>query len=378
MNHKFWLPGILVLFGMVALAMSACAPAAPPATPTPTKSAAATPTQAAPKPSPAVQATPLQPTAPAKPTTVRFGSPGLLTDAGVFIAMDKGYFKEQGINMELVPFKTAPDAIPPLATGDLEVTGGSLGAAIFNAYLRGIKLKIVADKSSHPTYQSSAAAVLIRQDLWDAGQIKTPADLKGKKLGSPCTQCVIDYFYRDLLKQGNLTLKDVELVTLGQPDIVIGLTNKALDLGYLVEPFVTTTQDKGIAREWKRHFDVVPGSAGAALVFSESFAKNQDAARRFMVAYLKAVRDYNDAFLKNKGKEEVISILIKNTTTKDRPLYDKMIMGGLDPNGALNVQDIARQLDFYMEVGGVKEKVDLKEIIDTQFVDYAVQKLGKY
>ncbi|MDP2726519.1 MAG: hypothetical protein Q8P59_03145, partial [Dehalococcoidia bacterium] len=85
---------ILAVSVVLLLAISACAPAAPPATPTPT----AKPAGVAATPSQQAAATPTAPTATPVPVRVRFGSPGLLTDAGVYIAMDKGYFKEQGIN----------------------------------------------------------------------------------------------------------------------------------------------------------------------------------------------------------------------------------------------------------------------------------------
>ena len=61
-----------------------------------------------------------------------------------------------------------------------------------------------------------------------------------------------------------------------------------------------------------------------------------------MVAYLQAVREYNDAFRKNDPalRPEIVSILSKYTTVKDPALYDRMQLAGLDPDGEVNVESL--------------------------------------
>ena len=51
---------------------------------------------------------------------------------------------------------------------------------------------------------------------------------------------------------------------------------------------------------------------------------------------------------------------------------------GLNQDGLPYEQDLARQQDIFFYRGYLKEKVDLKKVIDHQFVDYALDKLGKY
>ncbi|HLE81840.1 MAG TPA: ABC transporter substrate-binding protein, partial [Dehalococcoidia bacterium] len=136
--------GFLVPMSLVLL-MAACAPAAAP-TPTPTKAPAAvasTPTPAPPKPTAA------PPTPTPKPATVRFGSPGAISDAGIYIGIEKGYFKEQGVDVQVLPFQSGPLMIAPLAAGELEVAGGTISTGLLNAIERGVALKIVAGKGSN-------------------------------------------------------------------------------------------------------------------------------------------------------------------------------------------------------------------------------------
>src|SRR5262245_26907762 len=64
-------------------------------------------------------------TASAQLRTVRFGSTVSMADAGVIIARDRGYFREQGIELDFVPFQSGPDTMVPMASGDLEVGSGN-------------------------------------------------------------------------------------------------------------------------------------------------------------------------------------------------------------------------------------------------------------
>src|SRR3989304_4278560 len=226
---------------VLALVATACAPAAVP-TPTPTKApAAATPapsTSVAPKPSPAAQATPAaQPTAAPRPVSVRFASPGALSDAGVYIAIEKGYFKELGVDVTVTPVQSAAAAIAPLAAGELEVAGGGTSPALFNAIDRGVALTIVATKGG-AVKGFDASQFIIRKDLIDGGQVKEVKDLKGKKMALANIQSGAEAEASFFLKQGGLTIKDVELVVMGYPDMLPAFGNKAIDVSIQNEPLL--------------------------------------------------------------------------------------------------------------------------------------------
>ncbi|MDP2728813.1 MAG: metal ABC transporter substrate-binding protein, partial [Dehalococcoidia bacterium] len=105
---------------------------------------------------------------------------------------------------------------------------------------------------------------------------------------------------------------------------------------------------------------------------------NPEAANRLVVAYVRGIRDYLNAFTKNVNKAEIVSILTKATDVQDPTLYDRMAVIGVDPNGYVNAQSVASDQDWYFAQGLMQQKVDLSKVIDNQYVDYAVQRLGKY
>ena len=117
----------------------------------------------------------------------------------------------------------------------------------------------------------------------------------------------------------------------------------------------------------------------AAIVYGEQFATRTDAAQHWMNAYIRGVRDYNDAFgSKKKGRDEVVQILAANTTVKDPKVFDQMRPAGLDPDGKLDTSSMKTDLNYYVESGQVKSSADLSKLIDTSFQEAAVKALGPY
>src|SRR5581483_6555881 len=99
-------------------------------------------------PTPAVEAQPA--VVPAAQATVRVGMIGTISDSGALIGMEKGYYREEGIDVQVERFDTGPAQIAPLAAGQLDVASPTADPSTFNAAARGIPLRVVADKGSVP------------------------------------------------------------------------------------------------------------------------------------------------------------------------------------------------------------------------------------
>lgn len=374
--RRFLAPMSVLLLVSLVLLVAACAPAAAP-TPTPTKAPAAPATAATPAPP---KPTAAAPTPTPRPVTVRFGSPGAISDAGIYVGIERGYFKELGVDAQVLPFQSGPLTIAPLAAGDLEVAGGTISTALLNAMERGVALKIVAGKGSN-VKGFDFSRLTVRKDLIDSGQVKEVKDLKGKKVAVASAKSGAEAIVSYLLKQGGLTIKDVELVAMTYADMLAAFSNKAIDAAIQVEPTLNAAVERGLVVRWP------PGATSAIyggeyqaaeLVFSEPFSKNIDAARRFMVGYVKGQRDYNDAFAKGKDKDKIIAVLTKYTAEKDPALYEKMEMPYLNPDGKMHVPSIKMDFDYFKQMDYYTGKLELQSVIDTQFIDYAVQQLGPY
>lgn len=77
-------------------------------------------------------------------------------------------------------------------------------------------------------------------------------------------------------------------------------------------------------------------------------------------------------------RRDVVDVLIRNTPLKDAALYEKMAMPGLDPNGRVNLQALEQDQEYYLRTGKQQTPIDLTQVVDSSFADWAVQQLGTY
>jgi NitT/TauT family transport system substrate-binding protein len=310
---------------------------------------------------------------------VPVGISPVMSSAAMFIAKEKGYFEEQGINVIINPFKASgAKMVPFLATGQLFVAGGNINAGMYNAIANDIPIKIVSDKGTvSPGH--GYLALIVRKDHVDSGRYKSFKDLKGMSMAvtaNGVSQQIVTEMY---LKQAGLSLEDIDLKFLAYADINIALANKSLDASVQIEPMVAAAVEKDIAVRVAGDDEIYPNQQSAAIFYSPIFMeKHPEQAKGFMVAYVKGLRDYNDAFEKNKGKDEIINILTKHTKIKDAAIYSKVVPVGLSPDGMVNMLSLKQDAQWYHEKGYVKALPDIDNIVDLSYAKHAVQVLGPY
>lgn len=310
---------------------------------------------------------------------VPIGIAPTMTSSAMFIAKEKGYFEEQGINAILNPFRlSGAQMIPFLATGQIYVGGGTINAGMYNAIQGDIPIKLVAEKGSlHPN--KGHLALIVRKQHIDSGRYKTLKDLKGMTFATPAKGVSQQIIMERYLKLVGLTLSDVRLTHMGYPDMNIALTNGSIDATIQIEPFVASAVEKEIAVRISGADTVYPEQQAAAIMYSPMFIeKHPEVAKKFMVAYVKGLRDYNDAFFKNKNREEIIQVLIKSTRVKNRKIYESVVAVGLDPNGRLMMPSIRDDARWYFEQGYIKKMPDVDTVVDHSYVNYAISQLGEY
>ncbi len=315
--------------------------------------------------------------APAAPVTIKMGHIGTLSDSGIFLALERGYFKEQNLDVQLQKFTTGGDQIPLLANGQLQIGSGSVNPGLFNAVAQGLPLKLVADKGALSSGFGFNTFV-VRKDLIESGAVKEAKDLKGKTVGLDSLKAGVLIELEALLKSGGLTVKDVNIVTIAFPDLPAAFANKKVDAAVVVEPFATVSENQGSGKIFTTFDKLLPDFQIAAVFYSQDFATRQkDVATRWMVAYMKGVQDYNDALKDPAKKKELATVLSKYTAVKDPALYDRMVFPGLNPKGYLNLKSLTEQQDFWKNHGDLAKTSPVEQAVDHSFVDAALKQLGK-
>jgi NitT/TauT family transport system substrate-binding protein len=312
---------------------------------------------------------------------VRVGTASSTSDAPIFIAIKKGFFREEGIDAQPTDFRSAADMVAPLGAGQLDVGAGAATAGLYNAIGRGIKLRVVADKaSSLPGYP--ATKILVRKDLVDSGRYKGPKDFKGMKVALNAKGVSNASSLNDALKLGGLKYSDIETVEIAFPNHGAAYQNKAIDASTTTEPSATLAIKNGVAVQVFGDDEIAPGHQIAGLIYAEDFASKRDVAKRFMRGYLKGARFYNGALANGRfagaNADEVISILIESTPVKSREIYKEITPVGINPDGRVNLESLKHDFAFFGEQKLITGSATPEQVVDNSFVDAAVAELGPY
>ena len=307
---------------------------------------------------------------------VKIGDLGILADAPFYIAIEKGYFAAEGVEVKLERFQSAAQATAPLSQNQVQVVGGGVSAGLYNAFARDWPVRIVMARTRDAPGFSSDTLVL-RNDLKD--KIKSARDLKGRVIAINAPASVLHYMLGKLMESEGLSIDDVQTVSMAWPSMGPGMESRAIDGGTVVEPFAELFSQKNISFPFRRAADFMkpPLEVSVMLYSKEWMEKSPDQAKAFTVAFLKGVRDYYDAMKGGPKRAEVVAICAKYTSLKDKALYDKIQWSYMDPNGEISLDGLRDQQDWYARQGVVAKKADLNGMIDRRFLDYALQKLGK-
>jgi NitT/TauT family transport system substrate-binding protein len=306
---------------------------------------------------------------------------GGAADVGFYIADAKGFLKEEGIEAELVVFDSSARMVAPLATGEVDIGSGAVGAGTYNALERGIKLRAVADKARNKGVYSYQG-LLVRKDLWDYG-VRSLKDLKGRKFAMTAPGSNEHAVLTEALATVGLKKEDLDSVQLSMPQQVAAYASKAIDASFLPEPFLTQAIKSGHAVQILPVSQIRDDDVTGVVVYGDNFiTKRADVARRATKAYIRGLRVYVDALkdarLAGPGAEEVIDILARYSSVKDKALLREIIPHYVDPDGRVGAASLRKDWDHFRATGLVTGEKTVDDLIDNRWVDEAVKQLGPY
>lgn len=312
------------------------------------------------------------------------GTVNASSDVPFFIADKKGYFREQGLAVKWTTFDSAAKMVVPLGANQLDVAAGAPSAGLYNAVQQGINLKIVADKGSTP-HGFGYMPLLVRSDL---APHFTFAKLKGMKVAEPAQGTTTSSTLNQALETVHLKYDAVTHEFLGFPSHVAAFAGGSIDASLTTEPSATLAVRSGHAVRYAGDDVFYPNQQLAVLLYGGTLLKNTDIGKKFMIAYIKAARFYNDGLARDKrtghgsltGKNgrEIISILTEYTPVKDRTVYEQATPNGNDPDGRVNLESLRRDLAFFKAQNLVTGNVTADAVHDGSFVDAALKVVGPY
>ena len=306
-------------------------------------------------------------------TRIRVVHVPVLIFAPLYVAIERGYFRQQGLEVELIGTPGGVSSFVVLASGRSEVVIGGLGAALFNAVARGLDFKVVGPV--HMERPPVSTPLVASKKAYDSGEIRKVSDLRGKKVSVNVLGSATEFWLQAALHKGGLTMEDVEVIGVNFPDVPAALANGAIAAGLLGEPLATLAEDRG--QIVRLSDDFIDGVQVTAVYYSGEFIRRDpNLAVGFMVAFLKAARDlYGNGY-----KRTDVAKIVEKYTGVPATVVRRASPPFHEPNGKMNFNDFKRLQDFFKKRGSLTYDKPLppEAYIDTSFARQALQILGPF
>ncbi len=298
-----------------------------------------------------------------------------VSSAPIFIAMEKGYFKEQGLDVEFKFFDAAQPIAVAVAAGnaDLGITG--LTGGFYNLAGKGA-MKIIASQSrEEPGYDF--VAYVASKKAYDAG-FKDPGKFPGKTIGITQVGSTFHYMLGMLAEKRGFKLTEVTLKPLQSiANVTAALKGEQVDGVLLPANNAYAVEKDGAGKIIGWVHQETPWQLGALFAGTGVIEERRPVVEKFVAAYVKACADYADAFLQRDaaGKrtfgskaDALIPIIQKYVEPKPSAEQVKASASYIDPKGRLLVKNIHEQVAWYQAQGMVARDVDAAKILDLSFV----------
>jgi NitT/TauT family transport system substrate-binding protein len=203
----------------------------------------------------------------------------------IYIAMDAGYFKEQGLDVELVTMKGGPAAAGALMSGDVDIAV-SVAETPIKMRAQGKDLRVIG------LVQDKNPCVLV---VAAGSPVKSLADLKGKTIGVTATGSLTDLILRAYINRLGMNVADFEIVGLGSgATVAAALERGQIQAAIAVTPFLTRLQmDNKVKVVYDFRKEVYPGQA-VLIRGADMGTPKEQAYRKFVAAMVKGAKTLHE------------------------------------------------------------------------------------
>jgi NitT/TauT family transport system substrate-binding protein len=294
----------------------------------------------------------------------RIGVLRLSSSAPVFIAQDKGYFREAGLDIELKFFDAAQPIAVATTSGDVDFGITAFTAGLYNLAGKGT-LKVIGgmsrEKAGYPLIGYFAS-----NNAYAAG-LKTPKDLAGKRVAVTQVGSSFHYSLGLLADKYGFKLANVKVLPLQSlSNAAAALKGETVDAALLPVSTARTLMDSDGAKFLGWVGDETPWQLGAVFASPKTLANG---------ALVRADREYHDVILAsvkdgkatiNDKTKPLLEIIAKYTN-----LPVEQVVGNcayIDPDGKLDVKNVGNQISWLQEQGFVDKGFAADAIIAKEYV----------
>jgi NitT/TauT family transport system substrate-binding protein len=267
--------------------------------------------------------------------TIAVGGKASIYYLPLTIAEQKGYFKDEGLNVEIVDFAGGSQSLRAVVGGSADVVSG--------AFEHTINLQASKQYFRAFVLQGRAPAIAVGVATAKAGAYRSPADLKGMKIGVSAPGSSTNMVANYVLAKGGLKPSDVSFVGVGTASgALAALRTGQIDAISNVDPVMTMLEQKGdvkiIAdtRTLKGTQQLFGGPMPAASLYApeEFISRNPKTVQALTNAMVRALK-----WLQTAGPSDIINTVPDAYLLGDRALYlasFNAVRDAISPDGLIS------------------------------------------
>jgi NitT/TauT family transport system substrate-binding protein len=216
----------------------------------------------------------------------KLGYMKIVDNAAMFMAMEKGFFKAEGLELETVPMAGGAVIVQGVTSGDLQF-GWTNVISLYQAHVQGFDFKLIAGGATNVRGSNETHAIEVLKDA----PIKSAKDLEGKTVAVNTLNNIVHLMAMAWVDKNGGSSAKVKFIELPFPRMEAALVAGKIDAISVHEPFATAAMQKGgvrvVAKPWG---DVLPNFLIASWFASEKWiAKNKKTAQAFVRAVNRGV-----------------------------------------------------------------------------------------
>jgi NitT/TauT family transport system substrate-binding protein len=216
----------------------------------------------------------------------KLGYMKIVDNAAMFVAMEKGFFKSEGLELETLPMAGGALILQGVTSGDLQI-GWTNVISLYQAHVEGFDFKFIAGGATNVKGKGESHAIEVSK----ASPIKSAKDLEGKTVAVNTLNNIVHLMAMAWLDKNGANSRKVKFVEVPFPQMEAALVSVKLDAISVHEPFATAALEKGqvrvLAYPWG---DVLPKFLIASWFASEKWiAKNKEVGQAFVRAINRGV-----------------------------------------------------------------------------------------
>ncbi|PIE15720.1 MAG: ABC transporter substrate-binding protein [Rhodobacterales bacterium] len=301
---------------------------------------------------------------------IKVGALRFTSHSGSFIAFERGYFADAGVDVEFEFFQAAQPMAVAIASGDVDYAVTAMSGGLISLADKGAIKIIGGALSEEPGIDGQK--YLASDAAFQAG-VKTPKDLAGKKYAVTQAGSSFHYMGSKMAQAEGIEMSFTPLQKVGA---IIGAMKSGQVDGWSIVPHIA----KPLAGSGAVHIignvsDYIPDyQVTTVFTSSKNASDERGLTESFLAGFSRGVDDYAAAMIDKTADQDAMVDLIHKYVYTDRPREKAApsIINGtmrLNSGAALNLASLQDQLSWFQSEGLVDADISIDQIVDSSYVE---------